>query len=141
MTQKTIVLIRHSKALDFNESGAADDFSRPLSHQGILKAKQQAEKLKAEINTAQVIALSPLLRAKQTAQIVAQTLDIKQTEVIAELADSMDTENYINAVKDLTEKYQTAILIGHNPAISQAAGFYKKQFVSMSAGDYIIIKL
>lgn len=141
MTQKTIVLMRHSKALDMYQSGAKDDFSRPLSQQGILKAKEQASKLKEEINTAEVILVSPLLRAKQTAKIVAETLAINKTEVITELADCMDADNYINAVKDLAEKYETAILIGHNPAVSQTAAFYKKQFISMSAGDYIIIKI
>lgn len=141
MTQKIIVLMRHSKALDFYESGVKDDFSRPLSTQGILKAKEQASKLKTEINTAQIILVSPLLRARQTAQIVAETLAINKTEVMPQLADSMDGEYYISAVKQLAGEYQTAILIGHNPAISQAAGFYAKEFISMSAGDYKIIKM
>ena len=141
MTQKTIVLMRHSKALDMYESGAKDDFSRPLSHQGILKAKEQAAKLKTEIGTAEIILVSPLLRARQTAEIVAEILDIKQIKVMAELADSMDSEHYIAAVNALAQKYQSAILIGHNPAISEAATFCAKQFVSMSAGDYKIIKL
>ena len=60
---------------------------------------------------------------------------------MAELADSMDSEHYIASVNSLAQRYQSAILIGHNPAISEAATFYAKQFVSMSAGDYKIIKL
>lgn len=141
MTQKTIVLMRHSKALDMYESGAKDDFSRPLSPQGILKAKEQAAKLKAEIGTAEIILVSPLLRARQTAEIVAETLGIKQIKVMAELADSMALQPYLDAVNALAQKHQTAILTGHNPAISEAASFYAKQFVAMSAGDYKIIKI
>ena len=141
MTEKTLVLMRHSIASDIYESGAKNDFERPLSQEGITKAGEQAKTLKEALGNADIIAVSPLLRAVQTAQIVAAEFKSSvKIKTAPELADSMDVNGYGEIIKDLSAKHSKVILIGHNPAISALARELCGDYVSLSAGDYKIIK-
>ena len=141
MTEKTLVLMRHSKALDMYESGAKNDFERPLSQEGISKAKEQAKNLKDALGNADIIAVSPLLRAMQTAQIVAAAFNAEdKIKPFPELADSMAVNGYGEIIKALSAKHSKVILIGHNPAISALARELCGDYVSLSAGDYKIIE-
>lgn len=141
MNKKILVLMRHSKALDMYESGAKNDFERPLSQEGITKAKEQAKTLKETLGEVDIIAASPLLRAMQTAQIVAAEFNAAdKIKPFPELADSMDVNGYGEIIKDLSAKHSKLILIGHNPAISALARELCGDYVSLSAGDYKIIE-
>ncbi len=141
MNKKILVLMRHSKALDMYESGAKNDFERPLSQEGITKAKEQAKTLKETLGEVDIIAASPLLRAMQTAEIVAAEFNAAdKIKPAPELADSMDVNGYGEIIKDLSAKHSKVILIGHNPAISALARELCGDYVSLSAGDYKIME-
>ena len=141
MNKKILVLMRHSKAADMYESGAKNDFERPLSQEGITKAKEQAKTLKEALGEVDIITASPLLRAMQTAQIVAAAFNAEaKIKPAHELADSMDVNSYGEIVKNLSAKHSKVIVIGHNPAISALARELCGDYVSLSAGDYKIIE-
>ena len=73
---KTLILIRHAHALSGWEAHVTTDAQRPLSEQGLQKAAATAQKLAALNVRPQVILTSPLLRAVQTAEIVARQLSV-----------------------------------------------------------------
>lgn len=141
MNKKILVLMRHSIASDMYESGAKNDFERPLSSAGIAKAKEQAKNLKAALGNIDIIAASPLLRAVQTAEITAAEFNAAdKIKPFPELADSIDVNAYGELIKDLSAKYSKVLLIGHNPAISALARELCGDYVSLSAGDYKIME-
>ncbi len=67
-----LVLFRHADALNVGEAGIKTDEERPLSDKGKVRAKASARGLKALGLKPDLILSSPLVRARQTAEIVAR---------------------------------------------------------------------
>ncbi len=115
-----LYLIRHGLA---EERGDAwpDDSKRPLTDEGISRMRKAARGLARLGVTVDVVLSSPLVRARQTAEIVAAGLDPRPALVNI---DSLAPDgSYAAIVADL-EKHgrKTRIaLVGHEPAVGELA--------------------
>jgi len=115
-----LFLIRHGVA---EERGDAwpDDAKRPLSEDGIERLQKSARGLARLDVWIDVVLTSPLVRARQTAEIVASAFDPRPSMVTVEsLAPGA---SYASLVADL-EKHarKTRIaLVGHEPGIGELA--------------------
>ena len=115
-----LYLIRHGVA---EERGDAwpDDTKRPLSEEGMERLRKSARGLARLDLWIDVIFTSPLVRARQTAEIVAAAFDPRPSIVTI---DSLAPEGtYTSLVADL-EKHarKTRIaLVGHEPGIGELA--------------------
>ena len=67
-----IYVMRHGIAADLGEGGVLKDADRPLTLEGRAKLKQAALGLRELGLKFNVIFTSPLLRARQTAEVVAE---------------------------------------------------------------------
>ena len=82
-----LLVIRHAIAEDkeaFAASGRSDD-QRPLTEEGRSKMRRAAEGLRAACPRVAVLGSSPLLRARETADIVAPALHIRRVEIVEAL--------------------------------------------------------
>lgn len=115
-----LYLIRHGVA---EERGDAwpDDTKRPLSEEGMERLRKAARGLPRLEVVIDVMLTSPLVRARQTADIVASVFDPRPSIITV---DSLAPEGtYASLVADL-EKHarRTRIaLVGHEPAIGELA--------------------
>ena len=115
-----LFLIRHGIA---EERGDAwpDDAKRPLSEDGIERFRKSARGLAQLDVWIDVVLTSPLVRARQTADIVASAFDPRPSIITIE---SLAPEgSYASLVADL-EKHgrKTRIaLVGHEPGIGELA--------------------
>lgn len=115
-----LYLIRHGLA---EERGDAwpDDAKRPLTDDGISRMRKAARGLARLGVSVDVVLSSPLVRARQTAEIVAGGLDPRPPLVNV---DSLAPDgSYAAVIADL-EKHarKTRIaLVGHEPAIGELA--------------------
>ena len=115
-----LFLIRHGVA---EERGDAwpDDAKRPLSEDGIERFQKSARGLARLDVWIDVVLTSPLVRARQTAEIVASAFDPRPSIITIEsLAPG---GSYASLVADL-EKHgrKTRIaLVGHEPGIGELA--------------------
>ena len=113
-----LFLIRHGVA---EERGDAwpDDAKRPLSEDGIERFQKSARGLARLDVWIDVVLTSPLVRARQTAEIVASAFDPRPSIITIE---SLAPEgSYASLVADL-EKHgrKTRIaLVGHEPGIGE----------------------
>jgi phosphohistidine phosphatase len=115
-----LYLIRHAVA---EERGDAwpDDTKRPLSEDGMSRMRRAARGLSRLGVTVDVVLTSPLVRARQTAEIVAGAMDQKPTIVNIE---SLAPGGAFAAVAADLEKHarKTRIaLVGHEPGIGELA--------------------
>src|SRR2546422_9320334 len=79
-----LYFLRHGKAVEPGSSGGGgDDFSRPLTERGIDEMEAEAQAFELLGLKPDVILTSPLLRAKQTAEIVAKRLGFKKRPGVA----------------------------------------------------------
>src|ERR1043165_3578796 len=109
-----LFLIRHGIAEE-GGAGGPDDTKRPLSENGIERLRKAARGLARLDVSIDLVLTSPLVRARQTADVVASAFDPRPSIVTIE---SLAPEgNYPALVADL-EKHarQTRIaLVGHEP--------------------------
>ena len=116
---KKIYLIRHAKSTWKNLS--LDDFERPLNKRGKCDTPFMGELLRAKNILPDLILASPALRAKSTAEIIAQKLNVlKKIHFDANIyeANSNTLESIITQIDD---KYNNIFLVGHNPGLNMLA--------------------
>ena len=98
-----IIVIRHGIALDADKAhglGLSDE-ERPLTPEGMRRTRAAAAGLRATLNELAVddIVTSPLLRAVQTAEILAGYLDdptIEEADVLAPPVDMAALDEYLH---------------------------------------------
>src|SRR5215469_14825655 len=71
-TLMDLLIVRHAIAFDRNPRRWRDDGERPLSPEGMVRARKAAAGLKQITDRPQCVLCSPLVRARQTATILAE---------------------------------------------------------------------
>lgn len=112
-----ILLVRHAIALDRATPGVADHL-RPLTEEGIARFRKTARSL-AGLVTADLVLTSPILRAKQTAEILARQWASVPTHESEPLGNGSrpDFEDALLRVKDA----KVVAVVGHEPWLSEWA--------------------
>lgn len=115
-----LYLVRHAIA---EERGAAwpDDELRPLSRDGARKWKRAAKGLAGVLPKIDVILTSPLVRASQTAEILAQALSpAPRLTPFEKLRPDTTPGQAIAALRARAIK-GAVVLVGHDPMLSELA--------------------
>jgi phosphohistidine phosphatase len=115
-----LYLIRHGVA---EERGDAwpDDAKRPLSEEGMARLRKSARGLARLDVWIDVVFTSPLVRARQTADIVAAAFDPRPSIITI---DSLAPEGTYTALAADLEKHARKpriALVGHEPGIGELA--------------------
>ncbi len=109
-----IYVMRHGPAEDFAPSGR--DADRALTPSGRDRVRAVAKLLSANDEAPRVIVSSPLVRALQTAEIVAAEAGVDLVETSRELAPAGDTASLVSAL--VRDHRKRAMLVGHEPDLS-----------------------
>jgi phosphohistidine phosphatase len=116
-----LFLMRHGIAADI-DGEAHDDASRPLTQQGQAKTRQAANGLLRSHPRLGLIASSPLLRARQTAEIVQQVYRVTPTGAALQVWDELEQATYPDLVARVrAAEIEDILLVGHEPGLSRFA--------------------
>lgn len=107
----TLVAVRHGKPVT---EGYFDPDLYPLSKEGKIKQKEIVKRLKKDDVVADVIYSSPLLRAVQTAEIIAEAYDLEVNEIKA--LNEFDEDELLQLL--FLHKNKTVFFIGHAPTLA-----------------------
>lgn len=137
-----VYLVRHAQA-DSDVPEGLDDAARPLTGKGRHAAEKHFKALDKRMDGVGLVLMSPLVRAVQTAQILAlvQDLDVP-VRVHRSLLPDMPVgsqERLLDAHRD-----EDLVLVGHNPSIPAMAAHLMKlaQFPrSVPTGTVIALEL
>ena len=117
---KTVVLIRHAKAA--KSGSGTTDADRPLTERGENDARQAGARLKSRGIVPDRLFVSPALRARQSAERLADTLGLATDRITPEpmlyKASATDLERFVEGLSDDVE---TVGLVGHNPTFTEFA--------------------
>lgn len=116
---KTLTIVRHADALH-NASGESD-FDRKLSTKGEKDAAAMARHLRQKGLRPDLILASPAKRAKQTAEIFAEQLEM-DSEVQYELEMYNASEQTLaNVIRSsaIPDETNSLMIVAHNPGISR----------------------
>jgi phosphohistidine phosphatase len=117
-----LYLTRHGIALDRIGGAIKNDFQRPLTQAGIDELGLVVKALKRLEVGADLVIASPLIRAKQTAEIIRLGLGTPQALEISEaLCPGAPTSDLFKALSQFTA-FEQIFLVGHEPDMSRIAG-------------------
>ena len=114
-----LLVVRHGAAMDkdeFARTGESDDF-RPLTDEGKEEMKEISKGLHAAVEELDVLATSPLVRARETADIMAAEYGIKLPEVERSLMPGTSFSDFEDWCETQGEKKVIAV-VGHDPHLS-----------------------
>ena len=111
-----IYLVRHGIAEDGGEG--TRDGSRALTEKGRRRFQKTARAFGKLGRKLDLILTSPLVRAVQTAEILAGETRYGTVAVLEELDPKFDAEAVREAVAKRAEKNETVALVGHEPQLS-----------------------
>ena len=122
-----VILLRHGIALEPEEAANAGirEHERPLTKQGLARTAEAVQGLHELVGSVDLIAHSPLTRARQTADILAEAYpSARRTETRAlkpgETAEAL-AQFVARYVRSSTQ--DPVILVGHEPDLSQWAAW------------------
>lgn len=111
-----IYFLRHGIAADRDDRQGSDE-ERPLTKEGRRSMKREAKTIEKLDLGIDVLVTSPLMRAKQTAEVVADRLDIKTIED-ERLRPGFNADALKNVLADHFN-VKAIMLVGHEPDFSQ----------------------
>src|SRR5690348_16313807 len=117
-----LLMIRHAIAEDrddFKKTGKPDDL-RPLTPDGRAKMIHCAQGLRHIAPEISVLAASPLTRARETAEIVADEYGIEIRSTTEALAPSAQLPEFVDWIADRADHAVVAV-VGHEPHLSKLA--------------------
>jgi phosphohistidine phosphatase len=125
VTMKTLLLARHAKS-DWNAAGLSDH-DRPLNARGRRDAPAMARRLLDEGVGVQRIVSSTATRARNTAAEYAAAFGLAVIEEPALYAAS--ARAILGIAADLPDQVDVAMLVGHNPGMTDAVAELTGSFV------------
>ena len=118
-----LYLMRHGIAAARDDASVKHDGERPLTSKGIKRMRKAAKGMLRFAIPFDSVLTSPLLRARQTAEIVARTLGIEdRLEEISGLAPESTVEHLVFGLTRYQER-EHLLLVGHEPLLSGFAGY------------------
>lgn len=111
-----LLLIRHAQA----ESHRFDDAARVLTEKGELQARSVGQFLNAQKLVPDVVLASPLIRAKQTAELFSEECGLDSPIIEPWLACGMRPNRAAAELKAYTE-FERVAIVGHEPDFSYLA--------------------
>ncbi len=115
-----LYILRHGIAVPHGTPGIAED-DRPLTPKGETRCEQIGRGLAEFGLEVDRIVTSPLIRARRTAQIVAEELGkIDDLEIAPELGAENSAETIRDWLRERSE--ERLMIVGHNPSLSDLVG-------------------
>ncbi len=114
-----VYLVRHGIALDPADRGDLPDDDRPLTAKGRRRFRRTARAFARLGEPPEFIFTSPLIRAAQTAEILASALRQSEISVLEELRPGGSIGKLLIEVGRRVKDEQSAALVGHDPQMSQ----------------------
>jgi len=112
----SLYVLRHGIAAERGTPGYTKDADRPLTPEGEQKLWQIAEAMKALELSFDLILSSPYLRARQTAELVAETLKArKRLDFSDHLTPGGNTKKLVELLNRLQPPPENVLLVGHEP--------------------------
>ena len=115
-----LLIVRHAIAFDRDRNRWRDDAARPLSPAGIRRARKAAAGLKKLTRRPEHVFTSPLIRARQTAQILTEVAGWPVPEDMPELSPGEPAL----AILELLGKHRGKLtaVVGHQPELGYLLG-------------------
>ena len=123
---KTVYIVRHGKT-----NRGVNDLDRELLPLGIERISKLGKYLFVNNCNVDIFYSSYAKRAVQTANIIAEKIDYQKDEIITSKSLYFTTqEEYFNIIMGLDSDFNSVMIVGHNPEITNVAQFFIPDFTA-----------
>jgi phosphohistidine phosphatase len=112
-----LLIVRHAVAFERDARRWPDDGERPLSPQGIARARKAAAGMKQLVRRPARVLVSPLVRARQTAAILTEVAGWPRGTNCAQLAPGGSPEALLATLRRMPEP--RIAVVGHEPGLGR----------------------
>lgn len=140
-----ILVVRHAIAEEREVFAKKndDDLQRPLTKRGIERMREGAAGLRQLVTRVDVLASGPLVRARQTADILAKALKPARRVEVPELAPGFGPTAATDWLQQLAPE-STVGLVGHEPDLSELVAWLTcgrvAGFLEMKKGSACLLR-
>jgi len=123
---RNLILVRHAKS-DWSVPGLKD-FDRELNARGSNDAPRMGRKLYEMDVRPDLIISSPAMRAKQTAEFIAEQIrhDFDKILFNPDVYEA-SVRSLLSIINDIPDEHQKVMIIGHNPTFTYIAEYLTKK--------------
>lgn len=115
-----LFILRHGLAAELGEHGITRDSDRPLTAEGKAKLSKIAAAMQALELSFDLILSSPYVRARETADIVADILHCrKKLEFTDALVPPGNARKLVDLIDHSDKSCKNVLLVGHEPFLSE----------------------
>ncbi|MEO5953961.1 MAG: histidine phosphatase family protein [Chloroflexia bacterium] len=114
---KTLIVLRHGKAGPYARDVAGDK-ARALTERGVRDATTMGRLIGTLVQPDLVVS-SDAVRARQTAEIAAETFGYKGEVMLEPAIYQADLDELIDIVRKLPASADVVVIAGHNPGFSE----------------------
>ena len=115
-----LYILRHGIAVEPGTPGFENDSDRPLVPKGERRLRKAAAAMRKMEVSFDLILSSPFVRAKQTAEIVADGLKLKKRLQFSDaLVSGGSAKALIRQLSELEPAPESVLLVGHEPDLSR----------------------
>jgi phosphohistidine phosphatase len=136
---KTVYIVRHAKS-SWDKIDLPDEM-RPLMEKGKKRTKKVIDFLHSKKVTVDYIISSHAVRAHETAKILAHALQYPADQIkIDPQIYYTDGDGIINQFYDLPERFESVMIVGHNPSLTDFVNqFLKKPVENLPTSGVVSI--
>jgi phosphohistidine phosphatase len=117
-----LYIVRHATADPHGTPGVRDD-DRALTKEGIQKIREAAAGLRSLDYIPEAVLSSPLLRARQTAELLLEVFGKGiEFKITPSLAPSGSRQELYREIALYDKKLKSLMLVGHQPSLGEIAG-------------------
>lgn len=120
MPGKIICFMRHSEATAQLSETITRDYDKPLTDEGIHQLEHVRAFFKSHHFLPDMILCSPAVRTRQTLEWIQEALGTGAEVVFDEEIYGIKADGLLNKIFGLPNTKSTVLIVGHNPAISDA---------------------
>ena len=136
---KTLLIMRHAKS-SWKEQ-ELPDHDRPLKKRGRKDINNMAKILKKKTLVPDLILSSTAVRAKDTANLMAEKMNFKGDIEFVENFYMAEPETYIQKIASVPAKIETLMIVGHNPGLEGLVMTLGEKITSLPTGSIAKIYL
>ena len=142
-----LLVVRHAIAMtreEFAQTGIEDDGLRPLTPRGIRRMRRGARGIRRLVPRLDVLASSPFVRARGTAELLAPVYD----DIAIELVDALKPETPPSALRGWLRQRadsEIAAIVGHEPHLGTLITWLlsggESPFIELRKGGAALLEL
>ena len=136
---KTLFLMRHAKS-SWNNTNLSD-FERPLNERGLRAAPHIGKIMFERQLQPELLVSSPAERAKQTAQLIKETVPIAGEIQFDKRIYEASVPTLLQILSETDEQFESVMLVGHNPGFENLLMILTGELQPMPTAALAVIDL